>query len=195
MDEFEEWLIMDHELNWNGRLERLKWLRYEVPEFEHGFFYSGGPVALHHWQEAQYCFIQGQFVAVTMLCLAFIERTLTGRMYGMGFDEARKYSAYKTIEKAADIGMIDAGKKELFHSLRKLRNPIAHFREPNHDESVTMRAIDMGKHYDQVFEQDAKKAMKAMFELGKNWGIGARIEKKLPPGEHPDQTELIQFSK
>lgn len=193
MNQFEEWVIREHELKWTGRIERLKWVEYNRPKFEHGYLLRSGLTGLNLRNEASYCFIEGQYLATTMLCLSFIEHQLSAILYEYGDDNAENYSAYKSIEEAHEREIITKEEKELFHRTRKSRNPVAHFQSPSSNDSLDMQAVNRNSNFEDIIEEDAKIALNAMFRIISKLGVGRELRKNLPPEHHPNQTSLMDF--
>src|SRR2546428_6452661 len=74
MNKAEQWLSREDERCRTGRLERLQWLATELPPGEYLTF-PGGLMAKFLFEETRYCFAYGQYLAVIVLGVAFIERT------------------------------------------------------------------------------------------------------------------------
>jgi len=193
MNQYEEWVIQDHELGWEPCISRLKWLDSSLPRFEHGFLFSGGAVSARIWEESRYCFIRGQFVATVLLCLALNERVLSGRLRQEGIDEAKHYSAYEAIDKAEETGLLNQKEAEKLHTLRHKRNPLTHYREPTDDDLPTNRALEQDTHYNKIFEKDAKDALLTTFRVMSKFGVGEQLSRKIGAEHHPDQSKLSEF--
>lgn len=193
MNQFEEWIIQNHEMKWNARIERLMWLQEHTPQFEHGFLFRGGQMGLQLWEEARYCFVEGQYLATTILSLSFIEYQLSGIMYGAGVDEAEDYTAFKTIDKAYKMQLITSEERDLLHKVRKRRNPIAHFQSPLDEYTLSRRAVSENSQPEKILEGDAEDALMAVFSVIKRLGIGDKLDVGIPPEHHPDQTSIDQF--
>ena len=77
----EEWLTREDSACREDRLARLDWLVRKMPDVDYLTF-PGGLISKHLFEEARYCFVYGQFLAVIVLGLSYIEHTLAALFYG-----------------------------------------------------------------------------------------------------------------
>src|SRR5437016_920836 len=92
-----EWLDREDRTERAGRRERLEWIAGLMPDAEYLGF-PGGLLSKFHFDEMRYCFVYGQFLAVVLLGLAYIERTLAAHFYGAGQDELKRASMAKLLQ-------------------------------------------------------------------------------------------------
>jgi hypothetical protein len=160
----EKWLNNEDTVCREDRLSRLKWAIQELPDFEIAMF-QGGLKSLYLFEEARYCFVYGQFFASTMLSLAFIENTLASYLFGAGRNDLKRAGAFDLLHEAKKEYIINDSEFNLLDKVRKLRNPIAHFQDPNNKERIEIRGLKDSKHPYEIIEDDAKIAISAMFKL------------------------------
>lgn len=160
----EDWLEKEDNQTWNERLNRLKWSIREYPNIDSALLF-GGSLSFYLFEEARCCFIFGQYIATTMLSLSFIEHVLANYYFSSGKNDIQKASIGDLLVKAKAEGFILKSEFTLFDKVRRIRNPLAHFRKPGHKDTLEMRMIKIGKHPYEILEDDAKIALKATFRM------------------------------
>ena len=85
--------------------------------------------------------------------------------YASGRDDLVRATSKKLFEEALDQGWLNKGEFELFEEARKLRNPLAHFRTPMHEELPEWRAFHEGSEPHDVVESDARQILEVVFRL------------------------------
>lgn len=160
----EHWL--DNEDS-SGREQRLGWLRWIaglMPDID-WLVFGSGPISKYLFEEARYCFAYGQFLASIVLGLSFIEISLAGAFYGMGRNDLHRAGAAELATEALKQGWITQADCEAIERARRFRNPVTHFRRPDHDERVEARAFyERALPYD-IIESDARHVMETLFRL------------------------------
>jgi hypothetical protein len=165
MDDPEQWLDNEDRVEREGRLRRLRWLADQMPKVD-WMLYGTGPITKYLFDEARYCFAYGQYLASIVLGLAFIELSLGGAFYGAGRSDLEKAGIATLSKEALACGWLSQSDYEAIDQARQYRNPITHFRPPDHDERVEARAFYSGaSHAYEIIEQDAHKVMKTVFRL------------------------------
>lgn len=160
----EKWLDREDVVARNGRLERLKWMSNQMPKVNWMIF-GCGPTSKYLFEEARYSFAYGQFLASIMLGMAFIELSLAGAFYGSGRNDLQKTGIADLTKEALNYGWLNKDEFEALNRIRKLRNPITHFRPPGHDERIETRAyMEKTDDYD-LIERDAYQVMQTLFKL------------------------------
>ena len=155
MTKVEEWLVREDEVCHSDRVKRLEWLASILPEREYLTF-PGGLMAKFLFEEARYCFAYGQYLAVIVLGMAFIERTLAAEFYASGRNDLERATFIELLCEAQKIGWLTAIEYKAFDRARKIRNPVTHFRHPGHRENIQYRAVDESNYPYAVIEQDAR---------------------------------------
>jgi hypothetical protein len=73
---------------------------------------------------------------------------------------------------AQDERWISEEEFDLFEKVRKLRNPLTHFRTPMHEELPDFRAFCEGSEPHEVVEGDAKQILELVFRLVERNAVG-----------------------
>ena len=68
MSQLEDWLVREDRVYFADRAARLGWTAEIIPKAEYLTF-PGGLISKHLFEEARYCFVYGQFLAVIVLGL------------------------------------------------------------------------------------------------------------------------------
>ena len=166
----EEWLDNEDRGCWDDRLNRLKWIIEEYPNIDISIFH-GGIKSYYIFEEARYCFVYGQYIASTMLSLSYIENTLGSVFYAAGRNDLQRAGISDLLKEAQKEGLISEREFSVFDKVRKIRNPMTHFRKPLHRETLEYKAIESDRHPYEVLEEDAKVALKANFRMMEKFSI------------------------
>ena len=135
------------------------------------------------FNEVKRCYLDGSYMAVVLLCLAFIERTLAADLYATGWKDAAKSSFAKVLEKAHEYGVLSESDCGTFRRLADLRNSRAHFqgygnpkeKQPSlMDRTIREKAFPL-----EVLAKDARFAAEAMVRIVKRQ-VGMRGALSLP---------------
>jgi hypothetical protein len=159
-----QWLRNEDQICRDGRLERLEWLTSRTPMSQYLTF-PGGWLAKSLYEEARYCFAYGQFIASTVLGLAYIEHTIVADMYAVGRNDLERASLSVLLAEAADAGWLSEEEFRALDEIRRLRNLITHFRRPGHPDTIEARSFGQGEIPYCVLEEDAKRVMEAVFHV------------------------------
>lgn len=160
----EEWLDNEDKVCKEDRLKRLKWIIEEYPDIDLAVFH-GGLKSHYLFEEARYCFVYGQYIASIMLSLSYIENTLSSNFYASGRNDLQKTRIVDLLKEAEKEGLISESEFDAFNKVRKIRNPIMHFRKPDDKEEIEWRAVKAEAYPYELYEQDAKIALKACFRI------------------------------
>ncbi len=166
----EGWLDNEDKQCRDDRLNRLKWITEEYPNIEISLFH-GGLKSHYLFEEARYCFVYGQYIASTMLSLSYIENTLASVFYASGRNDLQRARVVDLLEEAKDEGLISESEFTVFSKVRKIRNPITHFRKPGDKKNIEYRAVKNDRHPYELLEEDAKTALKATFRMMAKFSI------------------------
>ena len=99
-----------------------------------------GPISKYQLEEAKYCYVYGQFLAAILLGLAFVENSLAGAFFSVGQSGLAKKGVYEIAKEAHRLAWLSEEDHTTLERIRKLRNPITHFRGPGNDERIETRA-------------------------------------------------------
>jgi len=166
----EKWLDNEDRRCWDDRLHRLKWIIEEYPKIDITLFH-GGIKSYHLFEEARYCFVYGQYIASILLSLSYIENTLGSVFYAAGRNDLERVPISDLLKEAQKEGLISEREFSVFDKVRKIRNPITHFRKPLDRETIEYNAIESERHPYKVLEEDAKVALKANFRMMEKFSI------------------------
>src|SRR5437773_2713842 len=83
-------------------------------------------------EETRYCFVYGQFLAVIVLGVAFVERALAAEFYSSGRDDLERENISVLLREARHAGWLNAAEYSALDRARQIRNPVTHFRRPGH---------------------------------------------------------------
>jgi hypothetical protein len=159
------WIEHEDDVAREDRIERLQWLAANYPSSANGFLVNGGWLSIQLLEEARYCFAYGQFTATTILGVALIERCLAAQFYAAGRNDLERSSGANLLQEALTGGWISLDEFNHFHRVRRLRNPLVHFRRPLARDTVEYRAVQESAHPDEVVEGDAQKTLEAVFRV------------------------------
>ena len=123
------------------------------------------------FEEARYCFVYGQYIASIVLSLSYIENTFASVFYASGRNDLQRAPVADLLKKAKEEGLISESEFIVFNKVRKIRNPITHFRKPNDKEIIEYRAVKNDRHPYELLEEDAKIALKANFRMMAKFSI------------------------
>ena len=159
-----KWLRDEDSQCFEDRLSRLNWLVDESPRGQYWTF-PGGLLAKSLFEETRYCFVCGQFLAATVLGLAYIEQTLSALFYGSGRNDLERKSLATLLEQAHTNGLITYAELQDLERVRRKRNPYVHFRKPGHRESIESRSIEENEAPYGIIERDAAGVITAALKI------------------------------
>ena len=125
------------------------------------------------FQEAKSTFIDGRHVATVVLAASFIEHWFASNLGARGFG--------KEAEKGLAAAIVCARKNQLVPEallrgtdrLRQIRNPFVHLKTFDHPHNISRRSYAIGKHPQEVLEQDARESLSLMYSVGLHAFSGA----------------------
>ena len=164
MNQSEYWLCHEDTVNLEDRTARLDWLAEMMPKAEYLTF-PGGLMVKYLFEECRYCFVYGQFLAVIVLGLAFLDKTLASWFFAAGRNDLERASIARLLPEARNAGWLTEGEHERLERIRLTRNPVAHFRRPLAEDSIEIRALDREDHPYSVVEQDARDVIEAVMRM------------------------------
>ena len=155
-----EWLNREDAVNRDDRTTRLAWMAERINSAEHRFE-LGGLLGKSFFEEMRYCFAYSQFVAASLVGLAYIERTLAAYYYAAGRNDLQRATLTDLLREAQAHGLIDRDQREDLERIRQIRNAYAHFRRPRREDGVEYRAIVDDESCYGIIEQDASAVVEA----------------------------------
>ncbi len=156
----EEWLARENSLDHEARISRLKWLAERIPQVDPWIFHDGIASRVL-FEEARYCFVFGQYVAVIVLGVAFLERSLAARINGVGENALERAHLPELLPIAQERGWLTAEECARIDTLRGMRNPLIHFRGPGDLSRFEWKAVLRNVAPYTVFEEDARAVLEA----------------------------------
>jgi hypothetical protein len=166
-----EWLDREDDVARADRVARLEWLAANYPASNLGFMLHGGWLSHQLLEEAKYCFAYGQFLATAILGVAFIERMFAARFYAAGRDDLERAGGHDLLREALNSAWISPEEYAQFDRVRRLRNPIVHFRRPLAPDTHEYRAVKQESHPDAVVERDAQEILGRVFDVLKRSAV------------------------
>lgn len=163
-----QWLKREDKIAFDERLGRLEWLEANMPVFEFQIF-PGGYLSKSLFEEVRYCFVYGQFLAVIMLGLGFIERVFAADLYGDARNDMERANLATLMREELARGTISQVEYEQLEQARKNRNTVVHFRAPGRPESIERRSIEHSERPYILFEEDARNVISIIFHLLQRW--------------------------
>jgi len=162
--EAKDWIINEDAKCRKVRIANLEWLINNTPNSKYWVFH-GGIIAKYLFEEAKYCFVYSQFLATIILGFAFIEHTLAAMFFAFGRNDLERANVSKILKEARKTGWLSNGEYQNLIEVKKIRNPIIHFRKPLHKDTIEFKAVLENKHQYDIIEEDAKYVMKVMLKL------------------------------
>ena len=159
-----KWLSEEDSLCFDDRHSRLSWLAEKSPPADYWLF-PGGFMAKSLFEEARYCFVYGQFLATTLLGLAYIERTLSALFYAEGRNDLKRASFSKLLNEAHTHGLIGCTEFGDLERIRRKRNSYAHFRKPGDKEGIEFRSLATDEAPYPVIQRDATEVIVSVLNL------------------------------
>ncbi len=163
--EAHKWIEHEDAIARPDRIARLEWLASKYPASDLGFMLNGGWLSLRLLEEARYCFAYGQFLATAILGVAFIERVFAARFYATGRDDLERAGSLDLLREALKSKWLSQEEFDQFDKVRRLRNPIVHFRRPLGPDTIERRAVQSDTHPDELAETDAREILKSVFRV------------------------------
>ena len=149
-----EWLNLEDASCFDDRVSRLNWVAENAPPAGYWAFH-GGLITKSLFEETRYCFVYGQFLAATLLGLAYIEHTLAALFYASGRNDLKRAGFATLITEAQSANLIDAEELGNLRRIGAKRNAYAHFRTPGHKEDIERRSIGEDEAPYLIIEKDA----------------------------------------
>ena len=163
--ELTAWLEADDTKGRATRVRRLRYLLDTLPVPPDGLSFLGDETSLICFDEVRRCYLDGSYIAVVLLSLAYVERELAAALYAAGWEAAKKAPLGTVLKKAHQDGVLSELEWRTYQELARLRNSHAHFRRPKSPESMMARMIEENAFPRKVLAKDAKRALQAMARI------------------------------
>jgi hypothetical protein len=160
----EEWITREDTSCRDERIARLNWLLSITPADEIWVFH-GASITKYLFEEARYSFIYAQFLATIVLGFAFIEHTLAALFYASGRHDLERANVSLLLNEALKYGWLTQEEFDKLNQVKKIRNPLTHFRKPLDEDTIEFRSVMNNEMYYSIIEEDARTVMKAVFHL------------------------------
>ncbi|GGZ18647.1 hypothetical protein [Shewanella chilikensis] len=127
---------------------------------------QGGTQSLLALHEVANSYVSGNFMAVILLCQAFIEHSLSGHFIMSGQNGIAESSFKKIIDSAKEQNYVSTELHNRLNELRLIRNPYVHAKAGLKAGSLDKKILDSG-----IFEpvefakQDSLKSLKILKEF------------------------------
>lgn len=193
MDENESGI--DNPYTLEKKQARQEWFLGQVEERhgERGLLVGGGTETQNLYEDLQWCFINGQFIACVILSASVVEHLL---VLELGFTDFSYPESEPTLGRAIgdaeDAGIVTEGVSDL-RWLADTRNRYVHFRDGRTGDSPGLERIQEVKLGDfnpnRIGEEDARKAIPiAIDQQSRYWDdFHEAIEKELDMDELYEQ--------
>ena len=165
--ELTAWLEKDDATGRAMRAARLHDLVDILPVPSEGISFLGGEESLICFDEIRRCYMDGSYIAVVLLCLAYVERELAASLYAVGWEPAKNARLGEVLEKAYDDRILSTYDWQTYSELASLRNSHAHFRAPGSPTSLMARTVEEEAFPREVLAKYAKLALQAMARIVK----------------------------
>jgi hypothetical protein len=163
-----QWLRHEDKTAFEERLSRLKWIEASMPMFEFQLF-PGGYLSKSLFEEMRYCYVYGQYLAVVVLGLGFVERVFASDLYAANRSDLERASPATLMREELARDVISQDEFEILDRARSNRNTVVHLRSPGHPESMERRPINRGELPYALFEEDARNVISIVFQLLRRW--------------------------
>ena len=160
--ELTAWLEKDDATSRDMRAARLHDLVDILPVPSKDNSFLGDEESSICFHEVRRCYMDGSYIAVVLLCLAYVERELAASLYAAGWEPAKNARLGEVLEKAYDDHILSTYDWQTYSELANLRNSHAHFRSPGSPTSLLARTVEEEAFPREVLAKDAKRALHAM---------------------------------
>lgn len=167
----EDWLTREDKECRTERLKRLEWITEKFHNNISFGLHYGGIKSKYLFDEVRYCFVYGQYIAVILLSMSYIETMLASYYYGSGDNEIPFSAFSKILNQAKEDGILTEDEYNIFDNIRNIRNPLTHFKRPLDEKSPEAIALKEQCHIYDILENDARKTIQAMFKLVRYFAV------------------------
>ena len=147
----------------NSFRERLKRLKFIYKIFPKNYWFISDIKTMYIFDETKMAFINGEFVAVLMLSLAYIERKTQLYLSALGFAKESKRGLKFMVDFARENNLLSTFLLKKVDLLRNRRNPFSHLKDCNHKFNISQRILKEMKEPLSMLERDAYEAISLMY--------------------------------
>lgn len=172
-----EWVAVSQErldredsVMYDDRIARLSWMAERLSS-EKYVLEIGGLLGKSLFEEMRYCFAYSQFIAASLLGLAYIERYLAAYFYGIGIKNLQRAPLTRLLAEAQAHGLVSEDQRQELDRIRQSRNAYAHFRPFGHDQGVEYRALTEDTSFYEIIEKDAIAVVEAALWISANQSL------------------------
>jgi hypothetical protein len=90
---------------------------------------------------------------------------LAARLYAAGCDDLERAGALDLLRESLKRAWISEEEFQQFDRVRRLRNPIVHFRRPLAPDTLEYRAVQEDARPDEIAQSDAQEILNAVFNV------------------------------
>jgi hypothetical protein len=146
----------------DSRVARLEWLHKVFPS---GYGFGMPFESAFVFEEAKMTFLNGQFIATSLLATAFLEHRLGSICASRGFVRESRAGLRRIIAKLREEGLVASVLLDKADYIRQRRNPFVHLKDFDHEHNLARRAIDQQTSPYDLIERDAKEALTVMYTV------------------------------
>jgi hypothetical protein len=176
-----QWLEQEEIASRHLRISRLAFIANEYGPPRHLLF-PGGFVPVQAFEEARWCYVNGQFIGCVLLCQIVLEHILAGLFYLMGKDRVAGAGFGNICAEAERERFITAEERKLFDGIRVKRNPYVHPRRMDRADRIERRMIVEETDFEEIVVKDARLAIGAVFRLLKRHPFAFYEDNEQPSG-------------
>jgi len=170
-----------------GMNQRAEWISEHRPQYSHGMSMFGGEKAQILYEDSQLSYIYGTFSGSILLGQSFIEQSICAMAYSAGeFAEDDMPGYHDAVDFLTEQDIVDPEEVSgvALDELHNLRNPVAHFRDPTDEDSLSRRRVanvrnepeSIAPTRDEMLKDDAEKILKTVFSVVTLFGVGYRSD-------------------
>ena len=171
------WLQTEDDATRSYRLERLGFLVNEFGSVGAGpMCFHGGELSKRCFEEARWSWVNGQFIACTIICQCFVEISLRSLLSARGLNVGasdywlERTGMYELTKKARKIGLLTEDEVSALNRLRKNRIQYIHARPIFSKNHFMRRVLSTGETPEDTCEHDAQEAIRLTIQLARRFG-------------------------
>lgn len=133
-----------------------------------------GLLSERFFEEARWCFVNGQFVACVLLSQCFLEVSLRsllaagGKNYGVSDKWLERAGFSDLVNKAKECGLIEPGHAANCHAVRQMRVEYVHARPVFSKKHIGRRIVAERASAMELSERDARRSLRVMLQLNQS---------------------------
>lgn len=165
------WLQNEDEISRESKAKRLQHLAKEFGNANGWQGFYGGILTKDFFEEARWCYANGQFIACVVLCQCFLEQSLQSLLsagapnYSVNYKWLEKAGFFQLMEKAYEENIIARNEYKDFNLIRKMRIQYVHPKPVFSNKTFDRRVIEENKSHWDLYEKDAKQAINIVSKL------------------------------